>query len=371
MKYCTNPQRKPWFFLTLSFYIFQLNLTLAQSDPLTMVDEIPTFPGGIPALKKYLDTNLDFPLVADLAEERLVIVEFVINAEGKPLDPKIIWGQNDTANIAAKKLINAMPKWFSGLNDDLPVSTWVRLPITYYRPVIKGRVESDHAQISSEIRQSLYFDIDFPGAVTKATFPGGALGLKTYITKNLQYPQIAKENGVFGSVLVRFTVSKSGTLENFLVERGIGAGCDEEAIRLLKMMPKWKPATLDGEPIAAKQMIYVPFKLEEDEFSDVVKMAEKMPSFPEGQAALLRHLAENIQYPHIAKENGVEGMVVVQMIVEIDGSLSNVHVVKGIGAGCDEEAMRVVKLMPKWIPGMQRGKAVRVQFNLPIRFKLE
>lgn len=371
MKNNANPQRKPWFLLTLSLFIFQLSLTFAQTDPLATVDETPTFPGGIPALKKYLDTNLDFPLVTDLAEERLIIVEFVVNADGKVLDPKIIWGQNDTANTAAKKLINAMPKWFPGLNDDLPVSTWVRLPITYYRPVIKGRIESDHAQISSEIRQSLYFDIDFPGAVTKATFPGGTSVLKAYLAGNLEYPRIAKENGVFGSVLVRFTVNKNGTPENFVVERGIGAGCDEEAIRLLKMMPKWKPATLDGEPVASKQIIYVPFKLEEDEFADVVKMAEKMPSFPEGQAALLRYLAENIQYPDIAKENGVQGMVVVQMIVEIDGTLSNLHVVKGIGAGCDVEALRVVKLMPKWIPGMQRGKAVRVQFNLPIRFQLE
>lgn len=371
MKSPTSPQHKSSFFLTLSFCILQLTLALAQTEPLTVVDELPSFPGGIPALKRYLDTNLDFPLVADLAEERLVIVEFVINADGKPLDPKIIWGQNDTANTAAKKLISAMPKWFPGLNDDLPVSTWVRLPITYYRPVIKGRIESDHAQISSEIRQSLYFDIDFPGAVTKATFPGGALGLKTYLAKNLQYPQIAKENGVVGSVLVRFTVSKNGVPENFLVERGIGSGCDEEAIRLLKMMPPWKPATLDGEPIAAKQMIYVPFKLEEDEFADVYKMVDEMPSFPDGQAALLRYLAENIDYPQIAKENGVVGFVVVQMIVEKDGSLSNLKVVKGIGAGCDEEALRIIRLMPKWKPGFQNGQAVRVQFNLPIRFKLD
>ncbi|WP_373553263.1 hypothetical protein [Haliscomenobacter sp.] len=103
MKNSTNPQHKSGFFLTLSFCILQLTLALAQTDPLTVVDEMPGFPGGIPALRKYLDTNLDFPLVADLAEERLVIVEFVINAEGKPLDPKIIWGQNDTANIAVKK----------------------------------------------------------------------------------------------------------------------------------------------------------------------------------------------------------------------------------------------------------------------------
>ena len=102
----------------------------------------------------------------------------------------------------------------------------------------------------------------------------------------------------------------------------------------------------------------------------VHKLVEEMPSYPEGQAALLRHLAQNIQYPPMAIKKRVEGTVVVQLTVERDGTLSNVHVVKGIGAGCDEEAERVVELMPKWRPGFQNGQAVRVQFNLPIRFKL-
>lgn len=104
---------------------------------------------------------------------------------------------------------------------------------------------------------------------------------------------------------------------------------------------------------------------------EVFKVVEQMPSFPDGQAALLRYLAQNIEYPTIAKENGVEGMVVVQFVVERDGSIAAAQVVKGIGAGCDEEALRVVRGMPKWQPGKQRGQPVRVQFNLPIRFKLE
>ena len=104
---------------------------------------------------------------------------------------------------------------------------------------------------------------------------------------------------------------------------------------------------------------------------EVFKVVEQMPSFPDGQAALLRYLAQNIEYPTIAKENGVEGMVVVQFVVERDGSIAGANVVKGIGAGCDEEALRVVRGMPKWQPGKQRGQPVRVQFNLPIRFKLE
>ncbi len=104
---------------------------------------------------------------------------------------------------------------------------------------------------------------------------------------------------------------------------------------------------------------------------EVFKVVEQMPSFPDGQAALMRFLGQNIEYPTIAKENGVEGMVVVTFVVDKDGTINNAQVVKGIGAGCDEEALRVVRLMPKWQPGKQRGQPVKVQFNLPIRFKLE
>jgi protein TonB len=78
-----------------------------------------------------------------------------------------------------------------------------------------------------------------------------------------------------------------------------------------------------------------------------------------------------MKYPEEAKELGVQGKVFVTFVVEIDGSISNVRVLRGIGSGCDDEAVRVVKSMPKWIPGKQRGVPVRVQFNLPINFKLQ
>lgn len=131
------------------------------------------------------------------------------------------------------------------------------------------------------------------------------------------------------------------------------------------------PEGLGDEPIdePAPEVVVVEEKPKETQ--EVFKVVEQMPSFPDGQAALLRYLAQNIEYPTIAKENGVEGMVVVQFVVERDGSIAGANVVKGIGAGCDEEALRVVRGMPKWQPGKQRGQPVRVQFNLPIRFKLE
>ena len=85
---------------------------------------------------------------------------------------------------------------------------------------------------------------------------------------------------------------------------------------------------------------------------------------------MLEFLAQNINYPTIARENRVEGMVVIQFVVEKDGSISNARVVRDIGAKCGEEALRVVNTMPRWNPGKQRGRAVRVQFTLPVRFVL-
>ncbi len=124
-----------------------------------------------------------------------------------------------------------------------------------------------------------------------------------------------------------------------------------------------------------------PPKKEPDE---IFKVVEEMPTFPgcehiTDKAArkacvdqkLLEFIYSNIKYPAIARENGVEGMVVITFVVEKDGSITDARIARDIGAGCGQEALRVVKMMPKWNPGKQRGRPVRVQFNLPIRFKLE
>ncbi len=118
---------------------------------------------------------------------------------------------------------------------------------------------------------------------------------------------------------------------------------------------------------------YVPVESnndEEQEEAQIFTVVESMPSFPGGDAARIKYLNENIKYPQMARESGIQGRVFVTFVVEKDGSVTDVKVLRGIGGGCDEEAVRVIKNMPKWIPGKQRGKPVRVQFNMPILFKL-
>lgn len=104
---------------------------------------------------------------------------------------------------------------------------------------------------------------------------------------------------------------------------------------------------------------------------EIFQVVEEMPSFPGGMGELMKYLGNNIKYPPVAQENGIQGRVIIQFVVEKDGSVANPQVVKGVDPSLDKEALRVVKSMPKWNPGKQRGKAVRVKYTVPVTFRLQ
>lgn len=104
---------------------------------------------------------------------------------------------------------------------------------------------------------------------------------------------------------------------------------------------------------------------------EIFTVVEEMPGFQGGPEAMMKFISNNIQYPEKAQKKGIQGRVFVNFIIEKDGSVSSPKILRGIGSGCDEEALRVVGMMPDWTPGKQRGQAVRVSFNIPIRFTLE
>lgn len=103
---------------------------------------------------------------------------------------------------------------------------------------------------------------------------------------------------------------------------------------------------------------------------EIFQIVEEMPAYPGGDEARMSYLSKNLKYPVLAMESGIQGTVYIGFVVEKDGSVTDVKVARGIGGGCDEEAVRVVKAMPKWTPGKQRGKSVRVRYSVPIRFSL-
>ncbi len=106
------------------------------------------------------------------------------------------------------------------------------------------------------------------------------------------------------------------------------------------------------------------------EEEEIFVFVEEYPSYPGGEEALYKYLGENIQYPDVARDNGITGTVVIRFVVEKDGSITKAAIAREIGGGCGKEALRVVNAMPKWKPGKQSGKAVRTEFTLPVQFQL-
>ena len=123
-------------------------------------------------------------------------------------------------------------------------------------------------------------------------------------------------------------------------------------------MPKWVPAYQNGMPVP-KRTIFT-----------LRVLQEKMPTYPGGMGALMQYLASNIKYPVEAEENGIKGRVICTYIVETDGSITDVKVIKSVAPSLDKEAVRVISAMPKWIPGEQAGKPVRVKYTLPVTFNV-
>ena len=133
-------------------------------------------------------------------------------------------------------------------------------------------------------------------------------------------------------------------------------------------------AEVNQETEIEEYIPYVPLEIEEEEIiseETIFIIVESMPAFPGGMDKLMKYFCDNIKYPLKAKELGVQGKVFLSFVIEKDGSVTDVSLLRGIGGGCDEEAIRVVKNMPKWIPGKQRNIPVRVRFNLPVNFILQ
>ncbi len=213
-------------------------------------------------------------------------------------------------------------------------------------------------------------------------FEGGQAAMFKYIADNVVYPDSALAQGAQGKVYCEFVVEKDGSLSNIKVVRSAkNEWLDREAVRVIASMPNWKPGMMRGEAVRARYVIPVIFKIqtppapqpetanEADE--SVFVVVEQMPEFPGGQQAMLAFLSENVKYPVIARENGIQGTCIVQFVVNKDGSIVDVEIVRSGGdPSLDKEALRVIKSMPKWRPGMLKGKPVRVKYTIPVNFKL-
>lgn len=127
------------------------------------------------------------------------------------------------------------------------------------------------------------------------------------------------------------------------------------------------PFTEPGTPVE----VVKPAEPEKTEDNGILETVEKLPEFPGGMAEMYKFINSHIKYPSAAQRGNISGRVFVKFVVEKDGSIGSIEILKGIGFGCDEEAARVIKSMPRWSPAKQNGKSVRVYYNMPVFYRLE
>lgn len=198
-------------------------------------------------------------------------------------------------------------------------------------------------------------------------FPGGQEALMAFINDNIKYPTQAVEVGLEGRVVCDFIIEKDGSVSNVKVAESADSLLDAEAVRVLTSMSAWTPGQDEnGEAVRVKYVIPVTFML--DGTRDQV---EQQPEFPGGMEAYLDFMAKNIKYPAECEKNGVEGRVLVDVVIDEEGNVTEPKVKKSVDPLLDAEALRVVKMMPKWTPGMNEGKAVKVLYTVPFTFRLK
>ena len=217
-------------------------------------------------------------------------------------------------------------------------------------------------------------------------FPGGMAECMKWLGQNIKYPAEAKEKGVQGRVIVQMVVEKDGTITNAKVVRGVDPLLDAEALRVVNQSPKWKPGMQKGEAVRVKYTLPIMFRLSNDssdskaaetprkaivDENGVHQVCEEMPEFPGGMAECMKYLSKNINYPEDCKKEGVQGRVIVQFVVDKDGSIKDPTIARGVHPSLDKEALRVLSSMPNWKPGKQKGEAVKVRYTIPVMFKLQ
>ena len=248
-------------------------------------------------------------------------------------------------------------------------------------------------------------DVVFEVVEGMPEFPNGGMpGLMKYLGKNVKYPIEAHANNIEGRVVVHFIVNKDGSISNVGLTRSVDPLLDKEAIRVISSMPKWKPGMQRGKAVRVKYTVPVMFRLQgpknaepyqavvgtakDGNLEEVVAVAkattpisrtegkvyekvENMPEFPGGVQGLMQYISSNLKYPAAAQKAGVQGKVIVSMIVDKEGNITDPKIIKGITPLLDAEAIRIISDMPQWKPGTDKGEKVNVQYTIPLVFKLQ
>lgn len=368
-------------FFIIAVFLFSVLIAKAQTQ--TAADTIhavaqqkPEYPGGAQARVRFLATHLQYP--EDALRNQVsgkVYVGFVVESDGSISHIKVLKGIGYGCDKEAVRVVAQMPKWKPGFINGKPVRVRYTLPFTFN---IHG---PDKGEVYTRVDVYPSFDVNIIS------------GIEGFIQHHLHYPLAILKDGVTDTVNVYFVVKSNDSITDVSVRKDTAQlnAYDYEAMRVVRNLPVSAPAFLHNQPVSVQ--LYVPvvfdYRQVDPSTSKIFRttfdgktfsyyrpgmtfaIVDKMPSFPGGIGALMQYLTEKIKYPEEAKKMHLQGRVFLQFIVEADGSITHIRVLRGVSPSLDAEAVKVIRNMPRWIPGSQRGKPVRVRFNLPIKFTMQ
>ncbi len=299
--------------------------TITEDSVYAVVEKMPQFPGGNAARIDFLNQNVHYPEEAQKNEEQgRVIVQFVVNTLGEIKNAKVVKSVSPSLNQEALRVINSFPAWIPGAQNGKLVSVYQIIPVSFkYTPVIKDSTTWDINDSTIIMIDSLRMPVNFNLSVLNPSRIGSVKVLKPFPAETKD--ELIKQ---YGS----------------LAENGV-------------LILKTKNDDLEILPDSTASI------------SNSSK-TEIMPEFPGGEKELIKYLSKNVKYPIVARENGVQGRVVVQFFITSTGKIKDITILKSVESSLDSEAMRVTSLMPDWSPAKLNGKPVNVKFTMPISFKI-
>ncbi len=198
-------------------------------------------------------------------------------------------------------------------------------------------------------------------------FPGGEGQIYRFIRNNLKYPEQAKLQNISGRVFLRFVINETGDVTNVQLVQGLGYGCDEAALAVVKAMPKWTPGKQAGKPVSVQYSLPIVFNLKSD--NDKPSVNATGAQFPGGEESLKDFIATNLRFPEHGKLESTDARSILVFQVDEHGHTSAPQVQNSLGRDFDKELFRFYKLLPKsFVPAEREGKKVQASFVLPVDF---
>ena len=346
----------------------------------------PSFPGGMEALHAYIEEHTVYPEEAQKQKiQGRVRITFIVQPDGQISDIVVAQGAALLLDREAVRVVRSMPRWIPARDKGVAVAVPVTIPITFRLPTTSQPTLVPNPSFQQQAKSEGIEDNLQP------MFPGGDQALIAYMSNNLVYPEAAVRKQLQGRLFVRFVVEADGRLTNIAIHRSAHPILDEEGMRMVRSMPRWVPARREGVTVAAPMMLPITFKLPSQGLASLVDRLQKSnvkqvaepdsipvidenntdierPLFPGGDQGFNDFLRSKLEYPEVEYRNRNQGEVHLRFVVDVDGSISQVTVVKGTSPAFDKAALDVMKLAPKFIPARKDGKPIQAWHYIVIRF---